>query len=55
MIVCFLEREYMNPLDYMEARPLEQFLLKAEYNYEKMEGYHTDYHDERVQIYRIWK
>ena len=55
MIVCFLEREFGNPEDYLESRALEEYLLEAELNYEKIESYHPDYEDYRVKMYRIWK
>ena len=45
MIVCFLEREFGNPEDYLESRALEEYLLEAELNYEKIESYHPDYED----------
>lgn len=55
MIVCFLERNYSTPEDYLEARTLEAFLIEKDLNYQKIEGYHPDYYDERVQIYRVFR
>ena len=55
MILCFLERGFNSPEDYLSARTLEFFLLEKELNYQKIEDFNPDYQDERVQIYRIFR
>lgn len=53
IIVCFLDRESSSPEDYLSSRALEEYLIDKDMDYQRMEGYHPDYHDERVQIYKI--
>lgn len=53
MLVCFMERELGAPEDYLESRALELLLEEKGLDYQRMEGYHPDYQDERVMIYRI--
>ena len=54
MILCFLEREYNSPEDFLTVRVLEKFLNEKDINYDKIEDYHPDYNDERIQMYKIY-
>lgn len=55
MILGFLERDSYILDDFLTCHKLEILLLTKQYEYEKIESYHPDYVDERVQIYKIWK
>lgn len=53
-LLGFMERSYKSD-DHLNSQDLENFLVGEEYEFDRLEGYHPDYEDARVILYRIWK